>query len=104
MNPPSTVRRAEIAPNFPVFEIDHPAAHARVAQHGAQVLEWTPRGRDPVLYLSPRAVFREGRAIRGGVPVCWPWFGVHETDPSLPACGVLMTPPKRDMVQPKRSV
>ena len=82
-----SIVRTEIIPGYPVFEIQHPAATARVALHGAQIMEWTPAGRDPVLYLSPHAVYREGKAIRGGVPVCWPWFGPHPSDAALPAHG-----------------
>ncbi len=54
-------------------------------------MEWTPTGEAPVLYLSPQAVFREGKAIRGGMPICWPWFGPHETDSKLPAHGFART-------------
>ncbi len=55
---------------------------------GAQVLEWTPVGQQQsVLYLSPDATFESGRAIRGGVPVCWPWFGASVANPSLPSHG-----------------
>ena len=43
-------------------------------------MEWTPAGQKPVLYMSPQAMLQEGKAIRGGVPICWPWFGTHETD------------------------
>lgn len=82
-----SIVRTEITPGYPVFEIDHPAGTARVALHGAQVMEWTPAGREPVLYLSPQSVYREGKAIRGGVPVCWPWFGPHPEDAALPAHG-----------------
>jgi glucose-6-phosphate 1-epimerase len=39
------------------------------------------------LYLSPRAVLQPGTAIRGGIPVCWPWFGPHPHDGGLPAHG-----------------
>lgn len=82
-----SIRRTEPVPGYPVFEIDHPAARARVALHGAHLMEWIPTGHEPVIYLSPDAVLREGKAIRGGVPVCWPWFGPHPTDPALPAHG-----------------
>jgi D-hexose-6-phosphate mutarotase len=87
MNPPSSVRQVELMPGYPVFEIEHPTARARVALHGAQLMEWTPAGQKPVIYLSPDAVYHEGKAIRGGIPVCWPWFGHHETDPKLPQHG-----------------
>lgn len=50
-------------------------------------MEWTPAGQKPVLYLSPQAILQEGKPIRGGVPVCWPWFGPHGAEASLPAHG-----------------
>ena len=48
---------------------------AIVALHGAQVLSWVPIGHRDVLWLSPNAQLAPGAAIRGGVPICWPWFG-----------------------------
>jgi len=87
MTLPSSIRQVELTPGYPVFEIDHAVAKARVALHGAQLMEWTPAGQKPVIYLSPEAVYHEGKAIRGGIPVCWPWFGHHETDPKLPQHG-----------------
>ena len=47
--------------------------HALIARHGAQALSWHCAGRER-LYLSPRAVFASGQAIRGGVPVIFPQF------------------------------
>jgi glucose-6-phosphate 1-epimerase len=44
-----------------------------------------------VLFLSPRAVFATGTAIRGGVPICFPWFGPHPTDATKPAHGFART-------------
>lgn len=88
--PPSVVLR-ESPRGYPVLEITHPQAAARVALHGAHLMEWTPAGQAPVLYLSPRAVYREGKAIRGGVPVCWPWFGNHSGGPAFPAHGIART-------------
>jgi D-hexose-6-phosphate mutarotase len=84
---PSSIQRTELAPGYPVFDIHHHTCTARVAQNGAHLMEWTPAGQSPVLYLSPQAVLKEGKAIRGGVPICWPWFGPHETDKTLPAHG-----------------
>ena len=59
-----------------------------MALHGGQVVSWKPEGEEEVIYLSPDAVFREGKAIRGGIPVCWPWFNAHPTNPELPSHGV----------------
>lgn len=78
--------------DYPVFEIDHPACRARVSLHGAQVMEWCPAGEtEEVMYLSPDAIFKEGKAIRGGIPLCWPWFNAHPTNPELPSHGIART-------------
>jgi D-hexose-6-phosphate mutarotase len=87
MTLPSSITRAGLGPGYPVFEIQHSTATARVALHGAQLMEWTPTGQKPVIYLSPEAVYHAGKAIRGGIPICWPWFGHHEKDPKLPQHG-----------------
>lgn len=77
--------------DYPVFEIDHPTCKARVALHGAHVMSWKPRDEDEVLYLSPDSVFKEGKAIRGGIPICWPWFNAHPTNPDAPSHGLART-------------
>jgi glucose-6-phosphate 1-epimerase len=84
---PSFATLAHPAPGFPVLNIHHPSCDAQIALHGAHVLGWTPAGHEPVLYLSPSAVFEEGKAIRGGIPVCWPWFSTHPEDPAKPFHG-----------------
>jgi glucose-6-phosphate 1-epimerase len=88
MNLPPSICLLEYAPSYPVFEIEHPACAARVALHGAHVMSWRPRDEEEVLYLSPDAVFKEGKAIRGGIPICWPWFNAHPTNPGLPSHGI----------------
>ncbi|MEQ1718721.1 MAG: D-hexose-6-phosphate mutarotase [Hyphomicrobium sp.] len=64
-------------------------ANAVVALQGAQVLSFVPAGQDDVLWLSPAARLGTGRAVRGGVPICWPWFGAHPSDSSKPAHGLV---------------
>lgn len=89
MNLPPYVRLS--GTDYPVYEIDHLTCKARVALHGAQVMSWRPQGEEEVLYLSPDAVYREGKAIRGGIPICWPWFNAHPTDPDAPSHGIART-------------
>ena len=88
---PESVRRVEIVPGYPGLAIEHPKAQARIALQGAHVMEWTPAGEHAVLYMSPAAVFEAGKPIRGGIPVCWPWFGPHPDDETKPAHGFVRT-------------
>lgn len=87
MSLPDSITFSEASPGYPVFIVDHPACQARVALNGAHVMEWTPAGQKPVLYLSPQAVLENGKPIRGGVPVCWPWFNAHPSDETKPMHG-----------------
>ncbi len=59
----------------------------RVTDHGAQVLGWAPTGESPVLWLSSSAVFADDVAIRGGIPICFPWFGSGRSGALTPAHG-----------------
>lgn len=65
--------------------------HASVALQGAQVLSWQPAGHTEVLWLSPKAKLGTGTAVRGGIPVCWPWFAIHPQDPAKPLHGFVRT-------------
>ena len=88
MNLPTCITMEEPAPGYPVYVINHPAATARVARHGAHVMDWQPAGQvQPVLYMSPDALLEHGKPIRGGIPVCWPWFGGHPADAAKPMHG-----------------
>lgn len=73
---------------FPIVRIETPLCQAEVSLYGAHVLSWVPTGQKPVIYLSPQVVFRKGKALRGGIPLCWPWFGKHPEDASLPSHGL----------------
>ncbi len=70
-----------------VAEINNTHGHATLFLQGAHLTDWTPHGQEPVIWLSPKAMFAEGKAIRGGIPVCWPWFGAHTSEPDFPAHG-----------------
>ncbi|WP_413436531.1 GNAT family N-acetyltransferase [Sulfuriferula sp. GW1] len=79
----------DAAAGLPVVKITTPHASARIAVQGAQVLEWQPSGQLPVLWVSRAAVYQPGKGVRGGVPVCWPWFGAGEA--GKPAHGFVRT-------------
>jgi len=58
-----------------VVVIEHPKVRASLTLQGAHLLSWKPAGEEEVLWLSATTPFSKGVAIRGGVPICWPWFG-----------------------------
>ena len=66
-------------------------ATAEVYLHGAHVTHYQPAGQGPVLFLSRQSLFAAGKAIRGGVPICFPWFGPLENRPKAPAHGFART-------------
>ena len=51
---------------------------------GAQITQWQPTGQQPVLFLSERSFFTPGKAIRGGIPIIFPWFGARTATPDDP--------------------
>ena len=58
----------------PIIKIETALCKAEISVLGGQIISWAPKGFDEMLYLSPKATFKVGKAIRGGAPVCWPWF------------------------------
>jgi len=61
--------------DLPVVVVTHPKVRAAVTLQGAHLIAWQPSGEKPVIWLSDKTAWVNGKAIRGGVPVCWPWFG-----------------------------
>lgn len=53
----------------------HRSCEGSVSLFGGQVLTWQPRGQKPVFWLSKDSQYSASAAIRGGIPICWPWFG-----------------------------
>jgi glucose-6-phosphate 1-epimerase len=67
--------------------------HGEMYLHGAQVTSWKPAGKDEVLFISTKTRWEEGQAIRGGIPICFPWFRAKADDPHAPAHGFVRTKP-----------
>jgi glucose-6-phosphate 1-epimerase len=82
-----TLTRDSGAGGLDRVRIDHPTANAELYLHGGQLTRWGPAGFGEALWLSEQSRFSAGSAIRGGVPICFPWFGPNGTDASAPAHG-----------------
>jgi D-hexose-6-phosphate mutarotase len=76
---------------IPVIEVKNGHASASISLQGAHVLSWRPKGEEEVIWLSEDASFAVGKSVRGGIPICWPWFGAHESNSSFPAHGFART-------------
>lgn len=76
---------------IPIVEIKNKHGTALISLQGAHILSWIPAGGDEVIWLSEDAVFAKGKSVRGGVPICWPWFGPHESNADYPAHGFART-------------
>jgi len=72
---------------LPVLRVDGPAARGEIYLHGATVTDWTPAASSPVLWLGSASRFAHDSAIRGGVPICFPWFGARSGQPGTPSHG-----------------
>lgn len=60
--------------------IANESATAKISLHGAQILSFQPRHKENILWVSKKSLFVPDNAIRGGIPICWPWFGSHPND------------------------
>lgn len=71
-----------------IAEIDNDFATASVSISGGHLMTWQPKDQSqPVVWLSEQAKVAPGKSIRGGVPICWPWFGAHASEASFPGHG-----------------
>lgn len=84
---PACVRLETGLGGLPLLVVDGPAARAEIYLHGATVTQWTPRGGRPLLWVSAASRFTREAPIRGGVPICFPWFGGRSGHPESPSHG-----------------
>jgi len=88
---PGVARIREGNGGLPRIQITDAGAEGEMYLHGAQVTSWRPAGHDEVLFLSTKSHWQEGQAIRGGIPICFPWFRAKADDPKAPAHGFVRT-------------
>ena len=71
-----------------ILQIHNHNCEAEISLQGAQVLKFfSKKLNKDLLWLSDLNQYQSGKAIRGGIPLCFPWFGTHPTDANLPAHG-----------------
>jgi glucose-6-phosphate 1-epimerase len=88
---PGTAQVVEGNGGLPKVRIASPEVIGEMYLHGAHVTSWKPAGGEEVLFLSSQSRWEDGRAIRGGVPICFPWFGDNSDKPNAPAHGFVRT-------------
>ena len=73
---------------FPIISVQTRLGHLDFSLYGGQILSWSPAGDKSVIFLGEKAKFKKGQAIRGGIPICWPWFGKGADGKQVPSHGV----------------
>ncbi|MDT4834715.1 putative glucose-6-phosphate 1-epimerase [compost metagenome] len=71
------------------WRLRHGKTEALVTSQGAQVLGFGVDGEPPIVWSNPDARFVPGEPIRGGIPVCWPWFGALQANPQVVQFGYI---------------
>ncbi len=80
--------------NLIVAKIANAQSSATICLQGGHVMSWQPNNASaPVVWLSKLAKLVPGKSIRGGAPVCWPWFGAHASEAAYPGHGFARTIP-----------
>jgi glucose-6-phosphate 1-epimerase len=88
---PGAVEIAAGNGGLPRLRISTSTGSGEIYLHGAHLTSWHPAGTGEVVFLSGRSQWQEGRAIRGGIPVCFPWFRNKVDDPKAPSHGFART-------------
>jgi glucose-6-phosphate 1-epimerase len=88
---PGVVKVTEGRGGLKRVQITGPLAQGEIYLHGAHVTSWKPATHDESLFVSTKSRWEEGQAIRGGIPICFPWFRAKADDSTAPAHGFVRT-------------
>lgn len=77
----------------PQIEIQNKKAKAVISLYAGQILSFQPNQGDELLFISDSAYFETGKAIKGGAPICWPWFGPDPRGQGGPSHGFVRNRP-----------
>jgi glucose-6-phosphate 1-epimerase len=72
------IKQVSLTDQINALEIIHNTCTAKISLYGGHVLAWQPANQKPVFWLSDDVIFEQGTPIRGGIPLCWPWFGPYQ--------------------------
>jgi glucose-6-phosphate 1-epimerase len=82
------IKFIEGAGGFPYIRVDNAKASAIISIYAGQVLSFQPANEPHnLMFLSERAYYQAGKSIKGGSPICWPWFGPDPEGKGRPAHG-----------------
>lgn len=88
----SVIKERKVSEQITVLDVENAHGTASISLFGAQVLSFRPRHDNRErLFLSKNARWDGSKSIRGGIPVCWPWFGAHQEAEKFPAHGYART-------------
>lgn len=91
--PDNKVEISEGKGGIPVIEVYNRFGNLLISLQGAHILSWIPTDKEEVIWLSEDVRFSPGQSVRGGIPICWPWFGAHQSEDGFPAHGFARTTP-----------
>jgi len=84
----TSVKISADAGDLPFIHVKNKSASAQICIQGAHVMHYQPEGeKKDILWMCCNSYFEKGKPIRGGIPVCWPWFGPNMDAENLPAHG-----------------
>lgn len=87
----NTLNETRLDSGLTRISIENQAARAELYTQGAHLTAYQPQDQPDLLWVSSAETYQAGRAIRGGIPLCWPWFGDHPQHAEAPAHGLART-------------
>ncbi|SFC82038.1 D-hexose-6-phosphate mutarotase [Pseudoalteromonas denitrificans] len=88
LSPSVSIQQTETGLEY--ISINSNLCGAKIFLQGAQITQFIPKNQKPLIWVSQDEDYSEGKSIRGGIPICWPWFGLHEKQ-GWPIHGVART-------------
>lgn len=83
-----TIEYQHLPGKFPTIYLHNTYAEVVISRYGGQVLSYIPKGAQDLFFVSSKAFYEPGKSIKGGVPICWPWFGADPEDKGRGAHGI----------------